>query len=391
MARARSPFGRQGSARPARAVLVALALLVAPLVAPLVVPFGAPLDAAAQEIDASYRVRDVQVEATAQDAVAARAAAIEQGQRRALERLLERLTADGAAVTDLDRWPVEDLVASLEVIEETVGPTSYAATLEVAFDRAAVEERLNQRGIAYADAAAEPMVVVPLWQTGDGLRLWGSDNAWKAAWDRALDPDALAPFVVPLGDLQDLALLNPDQAARGDRAALAALAERYGTEAVVVARLEGSDAPGARLEIRARRYGDDAGEPYRAVVTRRPDEPLSAALERAVAEMQAAYDARFRERRSVTAGPRESLVVTTAVGGVEAWGRVMRLLDGLSEIERAQVRRFSRVEATLELRVAGGRERLEASLDRRGWRLTGGDGEGLRLEPGGDDDGSSTL
>jgi hypothetical protein len=379
MARARFPFGRQALARPARALLVVAALLLAATLAQ------------AQDIDASYLVRDVQVEATAQDAVAARALAIERGRRQALDRLLARLTTDGTVAADVDQLPVDELVSSLEVVEETVGPRSYAATLEVAFDRAAVEEVLNERGIAYADAAAEPVLVVPLWQTGTGLRLWEADNAWKAAWDRALDPDALAPFVVPLGDLQDLTLLNPDQAARGDRAALTALAERYGTDAAVVARLEGSGEPGGRLEVSARRYGDEAGEPYRAVVRRGPDEPLARSLERAVAELQAAFDARFRERRAVTGGPREALLITTAVDGLDGWGRVLRLLDGLAEVERTDVRRFTQEEALLELRVAGGRERLEESLDRRGWRLTDRRGDGLRLEPGTSADGSSTL
>ncbi|MFP4126330.1 MAG: DUF2066 domain-containing protein [Alphaproteobacteria bacterium] len=350
-----------------------------------------PAAGLAQEMEASYRVRDVEVEATAQDAVAARDRAIEQGQRRALEQLLERLTADGDAPPDVRELPVADLVSSLEVLDETVGPTSYAATLEVAFDRGAVEELLDDRGIAYADLAAEPVVVVPLWETGSGLRLWEPDSAWKAAWDRALEPDGLVPFVVPLGDLQDLALLNPDQAARADRTALTALAERYGTDGVVIARLEGSGEPGAPLEVTARRYGDTAGEPYRAVVRRGSDESLEQSLERAVAEMQAAYDARFRERRAVERAPSERLVVTTAVRDLDDWGRVLRLLDGLAEVERAEVRRFSQAEATLELRVAGGRTRLEESLDRQGWRLSARDDDGWQLERGGADEGSSTL
>ena len=379
MACARSSSGRQGAARLARALLGIAALVLA------------AASGRAQEMDASYRVSDVQVEATAQDAVAARELAIEEGQRQALEQLLERLTADGTVPPDVSQLPVADLVSSLEVLEETVGPTSYAATLEVAFDRAAVEEVLDERGIAYADAAAAPVVVVPLWQTGSGLRLWEADNAWKTAWDRALEQDALVPFVVPLGDLQDLALLNPDQAARADRGALTALAERYGTDGVVVARLEGSGEPGTPLEVTARRYGDATGQPYRAVVRRGPDEPLAQSLERAVAELQAAFDARFRERRAVESAPSERLVVTTAVGGLDDWGRVMRLLDGLPEVERAEVRRFSQAEATLELRVAGGRARLEQSLDRQGWRLSAREDERLQLERGRAEDGSSTL
>lgn len=378
MLQVRAPFGRRGPWR------LGLVFLLAALL-------GWSTPAAAQASDPRYRVSGVEVEATAQDAVAARTLAIEQGQRRAFERLLQRLASEGAAVGELRQAPLEDLVASLEVVEETVGPTSYAATLEVAFDRAAVAEFLDERGVAFAAAPADPIVVVPLWETGSGLRLWGSDNAWRTAWDRAVDAEALVPFVVPLGDLQDLALLNPDQAARGDAAALRDLAARYDADAAVVARLQGSGEPGSRLEIAARRYGDDGGEPYRAVVRRAPDEDLATSLERAVGEMQAAFDARYREQRVAAGRATEALVVTAAVDGIDGWGRLMRLLDRIREVERAQVRTFSHREATLELEVAGGAERLRSVLGEQGWRLRAGESGRWQLEPGAAPGGTAPL
>lgn len=378
MLRVRFPFGRRGQALLA---LLALVLTIAAWSTP----------AAAQAGDARYRVRGVEVEATAQDAVAARALAIEQGQRRAFEQLLGRLASEGAAVGELRQAPIEDLVASLEVLEETVGPTSYAATLEIAFDRAAVTEFLDERGVAFAATPAAPVVVVPLWETGSQLRLWGSDNAWRNAWDRVVDADALVPFVVPLGDLQDLALLNPDQAARGDAGALAELAARYDSDTALVARLKGSGEPGTRLEIAARRYGDGTGEPYRAVVRRAPEEDLATSLERAVNEMQAAFDARYRERQLAARRTTEALVVTAAVDGIEGWGQLMRLLERVVEVERAEVRTFSQREATLELEVAGGAERLRTVLETQGWQLRDGDGDGWRLDRGAAPAGTAPL
>jgi len=343
----------------------------------------------AQGTDPSYSVGGVRVEATAQDAVAARAIAIEQAQRQALRQLLDRLGAP--AGIDVSQAPIEDLVASFEVLEETVGPNSYAARLQVAFDREAVRELLDDRGLAYADATAEPVVVVPLWQTGRELLLWESDNAWKAAWDQTLQQNGLVPFVVPLGDLQDFALLNPDQAARADQGALQALAERYGAEAAIVARLEGSGAAGEPLEVSARRYGDDEGEPYRAVVRRPPDEPLAESLAGAVAETQAAFDARFRDRSVASRGPTEAVVLNAPVSDVSGWGRLLGMLNALAEVEDTDVRRFSQDGATLELRVVGGVERLRDRLGEQGWRLENtGDGI-LRLERGAAPSGTPTL
>jgi hypothetical protein len=102
-----------------------------------------------------------------------------------------------------------------------------------------------------------------------------------------------------------------------------------------------------------------------------------------VDELQAAFDARFRERRVAAAGPRRSLVVTAVVEGLDGWGRLLRLLDGLGPIRSTEVRLFSRGEAELELRVAGDVEELRRRLGEAGWTLSGGEGERWRLEPGG--------
>jgi hypothetical protein len=370
MARDRSPFNDALDAARRALALAAIALVTA---------IGVTFPASGQ--DAEYRVTGVEVEATAADAVAARQLAVEAGQRQALRRLLDRLGAAGE-VPDAASLPLDDLVASFEVLDETVGPTSYGATLAVAFDRAEVERLLDRSGVGYAAGPAEPTLLVPLWETGAGLRLWESENAWKAAWDRVLDPDALAPFVVPLGDLQDLSALNADQAARGDASAILDLARRYGTDEAVVARLQGSGEPGDPLQIAAERYGA-AGEPYRAVVRRDPGEPLAETLERAVAELQAAYDARYRDRQTAGGRPSEAVIVVTQVPGLDAWGRLIRALDGFTEVEQAEVRRFAADEATLELRVAGGAEALQTALGRGGWSLSASGDDRWRLEWGG--------
>lgn len=339
--------------------------------------------------NAAYRVSGVEVSATAADAVQAQALAIEQGQREGLRQLLERLAGAGAAPSTAG-LPMQDFVSSFEVLDESVGPTSYSGTLAITYDRDAVQELLDGQGIAFVREQQAPVLLVPLWDTGAGLKLWEADNAWKAAWDEALDTDAVATFVVPLGDLRDLALVDADQAIRADPAALRALAERYGTEEVVVARLIGSGTPGSPLQVQAQSYGTDAPAPYRAVV-RLDGGSLQESLERAVREMQRAYDARARSRAVAASGPMAPLVVSTAVTGLESWGRLVQRLETMSGVEVRGVREFSRDSATLDLRVAGGAERLRPELERSGWFLRDDGAGGFRLEQGGAPIGQSAL
>ncbi len=340
---------------------------------------------------AGYRVDRIDVQATAENAVAAQAAAIADGQREGLRQLVEDL-ATGArqAAPSLAGVVVDDYVASFEVLSESVGPTSYVGTISVNYDREAVDRLLETQGIAVA-APAPPTTLVAVWETGAELLLWEPGNAWKTAWDDALDPQALASFVVPLGDLQDLSLLSADQAVRGDRAALARLAERYGTEEVLVARLIGSGAPGAPLTVDAQRFGGSDDDRYRTSVRRDRAEPLEASLERTVVEMQGVYSTRVRETSVAASGPREPVVVTAAITGLESWGGLLRYLEGLDGVEIDAVRQFSREAATLDLRVAGGSDRLRAELGRAGWALGADEAGGFRLERGSAPSGAPSL
>ncbi len=332
----------------------------------------------------TFRVGDIPVRAEAADAVQAQAIAIERGQREGLNRLLQRLASgSGQAVPSLQGESIDRFVASFEVEQETVGPGSYAGTIAVTYDREAVEGLLRDRGIGFVRQPAATAVVVPLWETGSGLKLWERDNAWKEAVDRNVDDGSLARLVVPLGDLQDIALLDANQAARGDADAMDRLAARYGADSAILARLQGSGEPGEPLTLEARRYGGAAAPAYRSVVRRGDDEPLEASLARAVREMQANLEQRVREMATVPAGPRQTMVVIAPVEDLAAWGRLLAEIEGLAEVERTSVRRLTRREATLDLEVAGGIDRLRQSLGRFGWNLIDDENDRWRLQRGG--------
>ena len=126
-----------------------------------------------------------------------------------------------------------------------------------------------------------PVVVLPLYETGQGARLWPDDNPWWQAWAEHMDPEQLLRLVLPLGDLEDMATVSVAQAQAGDPVALANLAARYGAEdtLVVTARTEGGPEPEQVSAVRfdARRIGRDQqqeGQPLSLAVG--PDQPLDA-------------------------------------------------------------------------------------------------------------------
>jgi hypothetical protein len=67
---------------------------------------------------------------------------------------------------------------------------------------------------------------VPLLKSKDDLNLWDEMNSWRQGWLNT-QRDGLVPFIVPLGDLDDVVALDAGWAQAGDRQGLAALALLY--------------------------------------------------------------------------------------------------------------------------------------------------------------------
>ncbi|MEJ0069951.1 MAG: DUF2066 domain-containing protein [Pseudomonadota bacterium] len=192
-------------------------------------PPSSPRWRAAAAVD-PFSVAGVAVDATAATAAAARDTALADGQRKAFRQLLERL----ASPADYGRLPrpsdaeITALVAGFQVQEERASAVRYLATLTYSFRPNAVRALLRGAGIAVAETASRPVLLVPLLKTtATGAALWEPTNSWRQVWLDKPPPTGLVPVVVPTGTPDDMAALSTAQAQGGDPAALAALLQRY--------------------------------------------------------------------------------------------------------------------------------------------------------------------
>ncbi|WP_143957527.1 DUF2066 domain-containing protein [Rhodoligotrophos appendicifer] len=187
-----------------------------------------------------YTVSDVEVDAKAKDAQAAKLKAISEAQVKAFQEMIQRIaSADQAArLSTLDPGKIGRLMSSMSVQKEQTGPGRYIATLTISFLPNKVRQLLETQGVEFSENQAPPTTVVPVWIGRDGAVLWNGDNPWLTAW-RSLDlKNTVAPVILPLGDAVDQASITTDQAAVSDPGALSAVAQRYHTDTVLVAAAE---------------------------------------------------------------------------------------------------------------------------------------------------------
>src|SRR5688572_8696330 len=142
----------------AAAALIAAGVLVAPALS-------------APGKDKVYTIANYPVEASAQDAVAAKEKAHAEGQQAALGALLKRLVPVTAYnhIDSLKHLRADDFSNGVAVRSETNSRTQYIASLDFSFQPDAVRGLLQREGVPFVDEQAPRMVLVPLTAvTGEG-------------------------------------------------------------------------------------------------------------------------------------------------------------------------------------------------------------------------------
>lgn len=323
-----------------------------------------------------FVVADQAIDATAATATAAREQALATGERLAFERLLARLTLkrDARQLPKVASAALADLLEGFELQEEKNSPVRYIATVTYRFKPKGIERLLRDAGVGFAATSSKPVLVLPVLRTADGVDLWEDPNPWRAAWANLPAADGLVPFVVPLGDLKDIADVSADDAVKGDERKLAAIAARYdaGSVLVVVAReiTEADGKPGS-LDLSASRYG--TGIDGRFEISSVPGQPGEAAdelLARAARQIETVITERWKEDNLLRFDQAQEAVIAVPIRRLDDWLAVRRKLAEVALVSRAELVYLAQTEARVDVRYFGDPEQLKLALAQRDLILT---------------------
>jgi Uncharacterized protein conserved in bacteria (DUF2066) len=373
-------------ALPLRRAVAALSLLLLLAAAP-------PARAAE---DDPYSVT-ISVDATSDTIGKARDMARNDGQRKALAALVERLSGAKAAakLPKLDDKALTDLVASFEVANERMSTVRYVADVTYHFRPAEVQAVMQKAGIGLAgDGNAAPgksLVVLPVYQSGATAVLWDDPNPWRDAWAQqppgATAGSGAARLRVPLGDAGDVAAIDAAKARAGNAAALAKIAQQNGAEEVIVALAvpraasggpTGSPAglPGG-VDVTVRRYR--AGQPiddHFDSVTANPGERGEQLFRRAVGVIAGDIESGWKKAALPGYDQQGSLTAVLPITGLDDWVRVRERLAALPTIRKIGLVALSLQEATIEIEYLGSVDQLKAGLAQAKFDLVRGDPPG---------------
>jgi Uncharacterized protein conserved in bacteria (DUF2066) len=360
-----------------------------------------PEFAAGQDQSADFSAT-VKVDATAENAAAARELARIDGQRRALALVVEQLSGspEGAKLPKLDDKTITDMVESFEVANERMSAVHYLADYTFHFRPSKVRRLVRVADTASSEASgkpsgdanakpvvtelpAKPVVVLPVYQDGARSVLWDDPNPWREAWgQRSPEPSGPSRWIVPLGDAGDLAAIDADRAKSGNSEALTAIAQQNGGGETMVALAEakrqGDNFSGVDISIKRYRSGhllDSQSTSVDSTSGESENDLLKRAVD-AVATLIAKKNTTPRSDQQAT------LAATVPLTSLGDWVQVRNRLASVPAVRKVDLLSLTRQEARIQLRYIGSPDQLKSGLAEVDLDLVGGD-PAWRLQPSG--------
>ena len=333
---------------------VAFALVLCALAAPA---FASP-----------YTVSGIEIDAEADSAFVAQRNALAQGQTRAAEILINRLTLAEdrmeGQLPPMDPDTAAQLIAGLQIADEQRSATRYRASITVDFDPRAVRNYLSGLQIPFVESQAAPVLVVPVLDDG-AARIFS--GPWHEAWLEGGYADALTPMIAlgarrgrdgaPLGR----GLIGPREALALDEPALRALADAYGVDAVAVIRAR-SSAGAVRAGGDLVRFDTEDEGPVIEPIPSQIVNGFKQAADAIVAERQEAW----KRQAVVRGGESAELEITLLFNSLREWRALQSAVAGASLIQNARLDALSKTGAAMTITHRGAREQLRSELAARG-------------------------
>lgn len=329
--------------------------------------------ASAAEKRSVFEVHRVKVDITAATAAAAKDLALAEAEVRAFDALFDRL-APARQRASLGKVPpaqIQGATRSFWVTEEKVSPVRYLATLNYAFKADRVRAIARERGVPLITQISPRVLVVPVYEPGDGRRLlWEEDNPWRLAW-ASLPADGLVPIVVPSPGSAEIGLVDANQAVAGDGTQLAALAGRLGVYDVLVAVASHKGAAGAgAVEVSIKRKPSFAAQPESTLTVGRQDgASTDEHFARAALAALNALEDEWKIANLVQDEGSTIAAVDVAVSDLAGWLAMRPRLEKLPNVERVDPLLFARNRVRVNIYHTGTAAELAARLERAGFAV----------------------
>jgi hypothetical protein len=310
----------------------------------------------ARAADPPFTVSNVHVDASGASSTEAFNTALEEGRPRAWQNLYRRLTRQ----QDWPRQPELDAAALLRIsrgytiANERRSTTRYVADVTYTFNPDAVARLLRDAGIAYTQATARRILLVPM---SPGFQ----PGPWVQAFNAPALKDSIVPFSLPV-EADNLKDLNFDTAGWND---IAAAARRAGANEAALVQ---SAYANGKLTVNIRRLGSSES-PTKTSLDVPLVQTLGATYPSAASAVVAALEDMWKSRAAIDFSKGGRLNVDVRIASLRQWGAIQSALSGIGNVSGVTVNAMNIGDAQITISYTGSTDQLRDTLADAGLTL----------------------
>jgi hypothetical protein len=235
------------------------------------------------------------------------------------------------------------------------------------FNANAVRRLLQQSDIAYSDATAKPVLVIPL---GPG---WTAQTPWTRAWADTRFAHGAIPLVLPPDDAVDAPVLATIRFDRTDWEDVEPMASRVrASEACLVLVIPQR----TQMIVKMHRLGSESFPIIPdLVVPVPPGTPPAKSFAKVADAAASAIEESWKSRSAVDFGKHSTVVATLHVESLAAWSDLLQKLGTVPTVTDVNVLAMDIGEVRVEIAYAGSADQLNRQLAREGLNLANQGGQ----------------
>lgn len=329
--------------------------------------YGGSSSYAQEKLD-RYVIDNVSVNIKAEETTQARDQAIQQAQQQALRQLLPSLISikDVIYVPEADKDTITEMIKGFEVHQETMTENSYAAQFRITFYEAKVRDFLKQAGLRLVEDSKLPMMVIPLLRKEEDYILWGEDNPWLQAWNQVILQGGGVEIMIPLGDLEDMDMIEIEDVIARDYTVLQLLAKKYGAVDIVI--MEANIKDSKVFEVTMQPVGESNFSEKRKNFSGYTESIMMSAVKELIVGIE-------DYRTEVKKLPVHELLVTYSVSNIQDWLAVKAMLEGLEVVKEVTIQEMNNEYIKLNLSYQVDFDNFSAMLQSEGLALLNNQGD----------------
>ena len=312
-----------------------------------------------------YAVYDIHVDVTAQNATIAREQGLNDAQEKAFYKMLDRLTMyqDMEALPILTSEDILNLVQDFSVSNEKTSSVRYIADVDVQFNPEAIQTFFQEYQVPYVTSSAERSVVLPVYRENENTAplLWQETNMWAKVLSEISSTSDLVPFVVPLGDLSDMAVVNETTLLSPEEVDFQEMLSRYQAHGVFVIELTVLKNKNA-VKVFVKPLFNMQDNITEMGLTEPINAPLPEVLKRAAQRAVYLLEQGWREKNAVRFDNPTKLPVRINIQNLSEWIAYRKRLDKITLIKQYVVKALRRDQAEIEIFYAGTLDAFKEAL-----------------------------